>query len=152
MGWIREARDRKSVRRTAEVSCQAVAEKGFRFLGDRTLDLSPRGVLVASRSEVSIGETVLLSFRVPRGRTWIDAEARVARVVKGTRKTDGERAIGLEFTRLDAMDRAVLEGALEKLVPTVPARALRRDYVGEIVEIATTPYDYATDVRTIAVF
>ncbi len=137
MAWVREAHDRKTVRRSATVSCQAVAEEGFRLLGLRTLDLSERGALVESAADVRVGEPVLLSFRVPKGTSWIDAEAKVARVIRGHRSSDKARAVALEFTRIDPTDQALLAGALRRIAPSVPARGIRKDYAGEVRDIAS---------------
>jgi c-di-GMP-binding flagellar brake protein YcgR len=133
---ILEKRERRLVRRALRTDCHAVAEDGFRFLGDVTLDLSEGGILLRSDEEAEVGETVLLSLKVPGGRTWIDAEATVARIVKGHRTEDRGRAYGLRFERIAPLDRAVLAGSLEGAPPPPPARGLRRDYAGSVFALA----------------
>lgn len=132
---LRQSRDRGALRRHLEVECQAVAEAGFRFLGERTLDVSERGLLLQSDAHVLIGEAVVVSFRAPSGTDWIDAEAVVARVVKGLRDTDRCPGIGLRFTRMDNIDRILLRERLRNIPPPTPARGLRRDYAGLVRNI-----------------
>jgi Tfp pilus assembly protein PilZ len=136
MSSIEPCHDRLSLRKRAHVPCQAVAEDGFRLLGAQLLDVSPKGALVASNGTARLGEPVLLSLRVPGTRHWIDAEGRVSRVVRGTRTSDRGPAIGIELTRMDALDRAMLMGAIETLPPAVPARKLRRDYASAVRAIS----------------
>lgn len=136
MTSIEPCRDRASLRRRADVPCQVVAEEGFRLIGAKLLDVSPRGALVESTSEARLGEAVLLSLRVPGTRAFIDAEGRVTRIVRGVRGTDRGPAIGIELSRIDPVDRALLVGALERLPPPAPARAVRRDYAKAVRAIA----------------
>lgn len=125
---ILSARQRHTLRRAADVSCQVVAERGFRLLGERTLDLSTDGMLLRSDAEVGIGEEVLVALRMPGGISWLDAEARVTRIVEGRREGDRGRAIGLRFERMDNVDRVLLGASLRGMPPPVPGRRLRRDY------------------------
>lgn len=133
---IVEKRERRMVRRALRTECHAVAEDGFRFLGEQTLDLSECGVLLRSDREAEVGETVLLSLKVPGGRSWIDAEATIARIVRGQRTGDEGRAYGLRFEQIAPLDRAVLAGSLEGSPPPPPARGLRRDYAGSVLGLA----------------
>lgn len=128
-------RERKIVRRALRTECHAVAEDGFRYLGERTLDLSQGGVLLRSDQEAEVGETVLLALKVPGGRSWIDAEARIARIVHGKRAGDAGRAYGLRFETMAPLDRAILAGSLEGKPPPPPARHLRRDYAGSLLAL-----------------
>lgn len=128
MTWIARASQRKTVRRAVGTVCQAVVEDGFRWLGDRALDLSPEGMLLETRDEPPIGAEVIVTFRAPGTRCWIDAEATVARVVRGRRRGDRTRAIGLRFRHLDAVSQAILSGALAGHPPPVPGRFVRKDY------------------------
>lgn len=132
---ILEKRERRMVRRALRTDCHAVAEDGFRFLGEQALDLSEGGLLLRSDREAEIGETVLVSFKVPGGRTWVDAEATVARVVRGHRRGDRGRAYGLHFQQIAPLDRAILAGSLEGAPPPPPARDLRRDYAGSVFSL-----------------
>ena len=133
---VRHALDRRSTRRFVDLPCQAVAEEGFRLLGERVLDLSPEGMQVESRAQVRVGESVLVSFRAPHGDDWMDAEAEVARVVRGQRGTDKGRSIGLRFTHQNLFDRVMLRERLKNIAPPVPARQLRRDYAGFVRGVA----------------
>lgn len=130
---------RKEVRRGLTVECQAVAGYGFRLLGERTLDLSTTGMLIETYgSYARIGEEVIVSFRAPKSRLWIDAIAKVARIVKGRRRTDRAQAIGLSFVSMDAADRAVLAAKLMGHPPPIPGRALRLDYAAAVQSIASS--------------
>lgn len=128
-------RTRKSLRRQVRSSCQAVALDHFRLIGERIVDLSPRGALVACDAAVHVGESVLLSFRAPSG-AWIDAEAEVARVLEGWREGDHGYCAGLRFTSLDRAARGELVVSLAGFPPPVPQRR--------------PPIDYAETVRRIA--
>lgn len=132
---IAEATDRASLRRVTETPCQVVAEEGFRLLGERTLDLSADGLLLRSDATARLGEHVYVSLQVPLGRSWIDAEGEVVRVVRGLRRGDRARGLGVRFTRISAFDRALLSGALELLPPVAPARRARRDYATTVANI-----------------
>ena len=132
MNTVPHCKDRRSPRRDVDLPCQAVAEEGFRLLGDRVLDLSPEGMMLSvnadSDAEVKVGESVIVTFRAPRSEDWIDAEAVVARVIRGERATDKGRAVGLRFVKQDPVDAILLRARLSKLAPRVPDRNLRRDY------------------------
>jgi c-di-GMP-binding flagellar brake protein YcgR len=125
---ILSARQRRVLRRAARVPCQVVAERGFRLVAERTVDLSMDGMLVRSDSEVSLGEEVLVALRMPSGRIWVDAQARVARIIEGRRRGDGGRALGIRFEEISNVDRALLGASLHGMPPPVPARQIRRDY------------------------
>jgi hypothetical protein len=134
-------RKRRSVRRAVHARCQAVALDGFRLVGERILDMSPRGLLVACDDRVDVGEEVVVSFRAPGGGPWIDAEAEIARVVYGFRPEDRGYGAGLRFTKLDATDRGELLVRLAGCPPPVPRRALRplrADYAASVRRIWMT--------------
>ena len=124
------ARERKTMRRAVAVRCEAVADRGFRWLGSALRDLSPEGAFLETDAEVEPGEEVYLALQAPRTRLWIDVSARVARVVPG------QRGVGLRFETLEPADRAVLEATLERLPPAVPTGAVRADYAAAVSAIA----------------
>lgn len=110
----------------ARICCQVVRERDFRLVADRILNLSQTGALVAPADPVLTGESVIVSFRTPAGG-WVDAEARVARVVHGRRRGEHTRALGLCFEHLDATSRRALVETLRASVPVPPgARRERR--------------------------
>ena len=135
--WAMRATDRRALRRLVSVPCQAVAERGFRLLGERVVDLSPEGMLVQSDATAELGEEVLVAFRAPRMRLWMDAQAQVARIVWGDRAGDRCRGIGLRFTRLAASDRAILVPGLAGFAPPAPGRRLRMDYASVVRAVAS---------------
>jgi hypothetical protein len=134
--WVVEARQRQSTRRAVDLECEVIAERGFRLLGRRVLDLSSDGMLLRSDADVELGEDVVLTVRAPSGLSWIDGEAKVTRIVRGRRRGDGGRCLGLRFERMDAVSRAMLLGSLRGLPPPVPKRHARRDYATTVQLIA----------------
>ena len=118
-------RRRRTLRHAARGRCQAVGLEGFRLLGERILDLSPMGMMVAADSEAAAGEDVMVSFKVPGTDRWVDAEARIARVIEGWRPFDPGYAIGLQFTTIDLATRLMIRESLQGTPPPVPTRRLR---------------------------
>ena len=128
---------RTELRRGVSVACEAVAGYGFRLLGQRALDVSSTGMLIETCGAYArLGEEVFVSFQPPRSRLWVDAVAKVARVVKGRRKSDRAQAIGLSFVSMDAADRAILEAKLRGHPPPVPGRKPLIDYAAQVQAIA----------------
>lgn len=129
-----QPRTRRSVRRAVRTRCEAIALHGFRLLGERVLDLSTRGMLVACDTAASLGEEVVVSFKAPGG-PWMDAEAEVARLVEGWRPWDPGYCVGLRFTRFDGSSRGELLTRLAGMPPPIPSRPLRRDYAETVRRI-----------------
>lgn len=119
------ASDRSTVRRAVRARCQAVAERGFRLIGEQALDLSTHGLLLACDAWLEVGEPVLLSIEMPMTGEWIDAEAVVARIVEGYRHGDRGYCAGLRFTGLDFDSWKALRHGMRGTPPPVPTRALR---------------------------
>jgi hypothetical protein len=126
------AKDRRAVRRLAHIGCEVVRERDFRRVSYRVLDLSAEGMQVVADSSVLTGESMIVSFRIPKSDAFVDAEATVARVIHGRRPSDRHAAIGLRFGSIHRDVRGELATALRKLPPTLPARALRIDYAATI--------------------
>ncbi len=116
-------RRRRSCRRALRSRCQAVSLDGFRLLGERILDVSPYGLMVAADREAKVGEQVIVSFEA-KGQ-WFDALAEVARVIEGWRPWDPGYAVGLRFTDIGLSERLDLASKLRGLPPPVPTRPLR---------------------------
>ncbi len=121
----RFSRRRRVLRRSVRSRCQAVTAGSFRLLGERVLDVSPFGLLLAADAGATPGEEVLVSFRIPGCRRVFDAEAKVARVIEGWRPHDPGYALGLQFTEIALEDRLFLTQRLRGTPPPVPQRALR---------------------------
>lgn len=132
------ARQRLAFRRAIRLECEVVREEGFKLLGRRAIDLSTDGMCVLTDMNVLTGEDVLVTFRAPFTRTWVDAEATVARVIHGRRPGDRGRCLGLHFERLDEVARALLRTNLRGLPPPIPLRAPRVDYAATAAAIAAT--------------
>ena len=125
---------RRAVRRAVRTRCQMVGGEAFRLFGERVIDLSPRGVLVACHRPTEVGEDMFVSFALPgEPEVWLDAEAVVARVVEGQRWEDVGYCAGLDFTYLPKSDRHALLTRLAGYPPPVPRRRLKtaRDRVTE---------------------
>ncbi|HJK90926.1 MAG TPA: PilZ domain-containing protein [Polyangiaceae bacterium LLY-WYZ-15_(1-7)] len=116
---------RKIVRRALRTPCQAALLDGFELLGERVLDVSPHGMLLAADAEARVGQDVVVSFQIPGSDTWVDAEAKVARVVGGWREGDPGYAVGLRFTNIALESRIRLGEELRGTPPPVPQRRLR---------------------------
>jgi PilZ domain len=114
---------RRSSRRGVFLSCQVVRERDFKLVGQFALDLSLDGMLVSTRERVLTGEELLVSFRAPRSSIWIDAEARVARVIHGRRPSDAGRCLGLSFVGLGGSSSRALREALRGLPLAEPGRS-----------------------------
>ncbi|RZO56802.1 MAG: PilZ domain-containing protein [Sandaracinaceae bacterium] len=126
---------RRSARRAYRSRCQAVRLEDFRLVGERILDLSPKGALVAFDDEVHVGEEILLDFRAPWLGPFVSVSGRVTRVVHGWREGDPGYAAALAFEHFDPEARRVLR---ERLVTFPTTRPQRR-----------APVDYAETVRRI---
>ncbi len=119
-------RRRLVTRRALRSTCQAVHSESFQLLGERVLDLSPYGMMLAADSPAEIGDEVMVSFQDHHGDKWFDAEAIVVRVIGGWREGDPGFALGLRFTNFELESRLELKSRLRGLPPPVPTRKLRR--------------------------
>lgn len=117
---------RRAMRRAVRTRCQVVGTEEFRLLGERVLDLSPRGMLVACNRPTRVGDDMIVSFKLPgRDEVWLDAEAIVARIIEGQRWGDTEYSAGLDFTYFEKTSRHALLTQLAGFPPPVPKRRLR---------------------------
>ena len=131
-GTLVHARQRRALRSAVRVDCQVVRENDFRLIGSRGVDLSPTGMLVMAQEPVLTGESVLVSFRLPRSAYWFDAMGTVARVVHGRRPGDLGRCLGLAFDALEEDVECFLRGALRRIPPPLPTRERRVDYAATV--------------------
>lgn len=115
--------------------CRAVRWGRFDVVGERILDLSTRGALLACDAEVRPGDEVLLAFRMPWLGPYVLVLGEVARVIEGRRDGDVGYCAGVRFLDLDPIDREELRDRLAMLEPTPAARP--------------HPIDYARTVRAI---
>jgi len=110
-------RFRRAPRHLVSATGQAVALDGFRLIGERFLDASAEGALVACDAAVALGEELVVSFAVPGSSLVFDAEAEVVRIIEGFRPRDPGYCAGLRFTRFDRRDRLALGVDLRGLPP-----------------------------------
>ncbi len=116
-------RGRRSIRRATRQDCQVVGSHDFELLGERQLDLSPCGMLIAGDAPAAVGEDIIVSFRTPGADDfWLDAEAEVARIVHGLRDGDPGYCIALRFTYFERAARNELLVRLAGHPPPVPRR------------------------------
>ena len=98
-----------------EVECEAVTDDDFHLLSRTIGDLSSTGLMLrAENVPADVGEVVLISFRPPRSELWIDARARIVRLLNDNEP--GAPGFGLELEALNAFEREVLRGAVERAV------------------------------------
>jgi PilZ domain len=116
--WAR----RRPLRHALRVDCQVVRERDFKLVSQLILDLSETGALLATRVPVLTGEPLIVSFRAPFTKTWIDVEATVQRVVHGRRKGDPGQALGIEFESIDPGSYRLLQNKLSGFPPPLPGR------------------------------
>jgi hypothetical protein len=114
----------------------------WRLVGDRTVDLSPEGMLILSDERLDQGTELVVSFQATELPIWFDTLATVTRVVEGRRPGDAGRAIGVHFETLPAVSRLILRGHLRRHPLTMP----RRD---RPVELLSPDPDYAQIVKDI---
>jgi hypothetical protein len=155
---------RISTRRGVTLPCQAVRERDWRLIADRTLDISVDGLLLpmADDERVAVGDSLIVSFPIPG--LWIDAEATVTRVVHGRRPGDDGAACGVLFDVISPSARAALAGYLHGKPPPLPRRGplarLRRgeesprladqDVMAQLLVGAPMPFVAVEDVEDVA--
>lgn len=136
MEFLVAATERRSVRRFVRLECEVVRERGFKLLGKKALDLSTSGMRFAALDDALSGDPVVLTFRAPGSKIWIDAEGVVSRVAHGRRTMDFGMSMAVQFTTLPDDLKTILRKHLLKCPPTVPKRGSRIDYAASIRKIA----------------
>ncbi len=124
------------MRRSVRIECQVVREHDFKLVGSRAIDLSPEGMLLLSEARVLTGEELIVAFRAPSTRRWMDCMATVARVIHGRRPGDWGTCLGVSFEMMDDAMRARLRAELRGIPPPMPARAARIDYAATVSRAA----------------
>lgn len=130
------AQGRRATRRCVLVDCQVVRERGFELMGERALDLSVHGMLLCSHKDARLGEELIVTFRVPGSKVWIDTLATVVRVVRGRRNGDRGPCLGLVFGALTSDEERLVRSSLTPFPPVLPARPPRLDYAATAAFIA----------------
>ncbi len=123
---------RRGLRRPFRGYCDAIAIEDGRVLGERLIDLSPRGALVAMDEAVAVGDRMLLSFQMPWLGPIVHVRAVVERVVEGWRRGDPGYCAGVRFLDLKARDRLELARRLAPFPRTRPARPHPADYARQV--------------------
>jgi PilZ domain len=119
---------RQEIRRSVRLGCRVRRIDDWRLLGDRTVDLSPEGMLVLSDEHVDEGAGLVVSFQATLLPIWFDTCATVTRIVEGRRPNDQGRALGVHFDTLPHVSRLILRGFLCNLPPIHAARELPPDF------------------------
>jgi hypothetical protein len=133
---------RAEIRRITRLGCVVRRMDTWRLVGDRTLDLSPEGMLVLSDERLRSGTELVVSFQATELPIWFDTLATVSRTVEGRRPGDAGRALGVHFESLAAVSRLILRGYLRRH-PTTNARR------EPPVELVSPDPDYAQWVKDI---
>ena len=134
---------RREMRRLVRLACRVRRMDDWRLLGDRTLDLSPEGMLVLSDERVDEGQELVVSFQATELPIWFDACAKITRVVEGRRPGDPGRALGVRFDTLPAVSRLILRGFLRRHPLTHAQREPPLDIA------ALSGIDYASQVHRV---
>jgi hypothetical protein len=134
---------RREMRRLVRLACRVRRMDDWRLLGDRTLDLSPEGMLVLSDERVDEGLELVVSFQATELPIWFDACAKITRVVEGRRPGDPGRALGVRFETLPAVSRLILRGFLRRHPLTHAQREPPLDIA------ALSGIDYASQVHRV---
>lgn len=121
------ANRRGEMRRMVRLACRVRRMEDWRLLGDRTVDLSPQGMLVLSDERIEEQTECVVSFQATELPIWFDACARITRVVEGRRPGDKGRALGVHFETLPAVSRLILRGFLRRHPPVLAQRELPFD-------------------------
>ena len=111
---------RRPQRHAIRLACQVVRERDFKLVARQVIDLSEVGMRVRPMSRVLTGESLIVTFMAPFSRTWVDAEATVARVDHGRRPNDDGLSLGLFFDHIDEHARALLRLNLASVPPPLP--------------------------------
>jgi hypothetical protein len=106
-----------------KIECQVVRERDFSLIADRVVDLSESGALVGPADPALTGERILISFRIPRSTTWVDAEAVITRVVHGHHPGEYSRTLAVEFEDLASLPRFMLKETLRR-IPVAPPKSV----------------------------
>jgi len=134
---------RGEMRRVVRLGCQ-VRRRNGRLVGDRTVDLSPQGMLVRSDERLEDGADLVVSFQATELSLWFDTRATLRRTVEGRRPGDDGRSLGLHFESLSAVARLILRGHLGRAPQTAPQRQPPPELTRRSRE-----FDYAEAVRRI---
>jgi hypothetical protein len=130
---------RRETRRALRLGCRVRRVDDWKLLGDRTVDLSPEGMLVLSDERVEEGLDLVVSFQATELPIWFDTCATLTRVVEGRRPGDPGRALGVKFETLPAVSRLILRGFLRKH----PLTTAQRDLPLDLALAQPEPIDYA---------
>src|SRR5258706_7462166 len=140
MTFLVHKNERREIRRKLVIPCRVIRERDLELIGACALDVSPDGMLVMAIRDATPGDHVVVSFHATELDIRFEAEARVARVVRGRRPGDRGKCVGLRFEKMDAVKRFILRSHLKKNAPPLPQREPRLDYAATIRKIAeSTP-------------
>jgi hypothetical protein len=122
-------------RHLMRLPCQVVRERDFRLIADRVENLSLTGLSVSPAEPVLTGEKLIVSFRLPHEGIWVDAEARVTRVIHGRRPGEDQRALGLAFEDVSVELQLAIARELLRTPPAPPGRSLRDEHSNRVARV-----------------
>ena len=103
-----EPATRRTTRYVVRARAQAVDVNAFSLIGERVLDASAEGCLIACDQEVHLGQKLLVSFQLSSSGLWFDAESEIVRIVQGHRDGDTGYCAGVRFTSFERSTRLAL--------------------------------------------
>lgn len=127
---------RQHRRHLIHTECEVRSATDGRLLADRTLDVSWSGLRVLALDEARLDEPVRVSIRIPRSGTWIAADGRIERVLRGRREGEEGPALGVSLRRMDGMMRLLLASIVRRCPEATCARGTERDYARTVARIA----------------
>ena len=98
------------------------------LVGERVLDLSPRGAMIACDEQMTVGEELMVSLRAPWLGPHIVLLAVVTRVIEGWRDGDPGYCAGVRFIEQDIDARRELRARLRPFPLVASARRYPTDY------------------------
>jgi hypothetical protein len=115
---------RRPSRHAIKLGCQIVRERDFKLVSDELIELSERGALVVPKVPIITGDSLIVTFMAPFTRTFVDAEATVARIVHGRRIGDTGPLAGISIDGMDEACRALIKSQLTFLPVAAPRRRI----------------------------
>lgn len=117
---------RRTSRHSLSTRAQAVELGGFSLIGQRVLDASAEGCLIACDRAVDVGTRLVVSFEVPTTGLWFDAESEIVRIVAGRRPGDRGYCAGVRFLDFARRDQLALGIDLRDYPRVTAARSPKR--------------------------
>ncbi len=114
---------RKTLRRSVAVECEVLAPIFDAPAEFRATDLSEDGLWLEAMLPLEVGEQITLRFQPPRGVDPFVLTGVVRRVGIHRRAGEaGQNGMGIEFTAMTRLERALLRSLLQNTPPALPKK------------------------------